>query len=70
MSLLDTDVLVDCLRGTPAAEAWLHDSANEDFRVPGVAAMALARGERLYTFNLRHYRAISGLDAVEPYERA
>jgi len=22
--LLDTDVLVDCLRGTPAAQGWLN----------------------------------------------
>ena len=33
------------------------------------AAIALRLGVRLYSFNLKHYRAISGLDCVAPYER-
>jgi len=42
--LLDTDVLVDCLRGTTAAQAWLERAAEEAFQVPGVAAMELLMG--------------------------
>jgi len=126
-ALLDTDVLVDCLRGMPAAGAWLEQSEAEAFQVPGVvamellmgcqnktelerttrflhafdiawpeasefaqayellaarrlnsglgipdcliAAMALARSARLYTFNLRHFQTIEGLDVQSPYTR-
>jgi tRNA(fMet)-specific endonuclease VapC len=35
-----------------------------------IAAMALARGARLYTFNLKHFRAVPGLDAQQPYSRS
>ena len=124
---LDTDVLVDCLRGTASARRWLEASAGEIFRVPGsvamellmgcqkhtdlqrtqkflgafelvwpeatefakayellathrltsglsipdclIASMALSRSARLYTFNLKHFRVVEGLDAQEPYSR-
>lgn len=124
---LDTDVLVDCLRGTAAARRWLEASVGETFYVPGsvamellvgcqnqadlqrtqkflgafeivwpeaaefakayellathrltsglsipdclIASLALSRSARLYTFNLKHFRVIAGLDAQEPYSR-
>lgn len=124
---LDTDVLIDCLRGLPQARAWLDQMAGESFIVPGiaameliigcqnqadlkrtqeflrafdvvwpesrdfarayellavhrlssglgipdclVAAMALARNMTLCTFNLKHYRVVPQLNAVEPYQR-
>jgi predicted nucleic acid-binding protein len=127
MVLIDTDVLVECLRGSAAANTWLHSLAKEAFAVPGVvamelvvgcrnqaelqqirrflrgcnvvwpdasefaqayellathrlaygisipdsliAAMALARGTRLYTFNLKHFQSISRLDVQIPYSR-
>ena len=31
-----------------------------------IAAMALSRSARLYTFSLRHFRVVSGLDAQAP----
>jgi tRNA(fMet)-specific endonuclease VapC len=34
-----------------------------------IAAMALARSARLYTFNLKHFQIVSGLDARQPYPR-
>ncbi len=34
-----------------------------------IASMALSRSARLYTFNLKHFRVIAGLDAQEPYSR-
>lgn len=34
-----------------------------------IAAQALNRQATLFTFNLKHYRAIPGLDAREPYQR-
>ncbi len=126
--LLDTDVLVDCLRGTPAARTWLEQATAESFQVPGVvamellmgcqnkadlertrkfitafdvvwteaaefakayellaaqrlssglsipdcliAAMALTRSARLYTFNSKHFKVVAGLDTQEPYTRS
>jgi predicted nucleic acid-binding protein len=127
MVLVDTDVLVECLRGSVAAANWLRSQLKETFRIPGIvamelvigarnqddlrqirkflsqftvawpdaaefaqayeflathrlvsgicipdcliAAMAAARGARLYTFNLRHFQIISGLDVQQPYPR-
>ncbi len=128
MNFVDTDVLVDCLRGTAPATAWLHDVATEPFALPAVvamelvmgcrdradlariqrflatfeivwpepndfstayqlllthrlssglnipdcliAAMALTRAARLYTFNLKHFQVVPGLDVQQPYSRS
>ena len=127
MVLVDTDVLVDCLRGTPPAKAWLGRASAEVLGIPGVvamelligcrnraeieklqkflsafsivwpdaaefaqayellaehrlttglgipdcliAAMSLIRKARLYTFNLKHFQVIPGIDVQEPYSR-
>lgn len=37
MVFLDTDVLIQVLRGSEAARAWLADNRNERFAIPGVA---------------------------------
>ena len=34
-----------------------------------IAAVALARSARLYTFNLRHFKVVPGLDVEQPYPR-
>jgi predicted nucleic acid-binding protein len=121
--LVDTDVLVECLRGSSQAKAWLDEVQSDEVEIPGVvamellmgcrnqrelrqvqmlmnsfrvvwptsaefaraysilaslrlstglgiAAMALDRCVRLYTFNLKHFRAVPGLDARQPYVRA
>ena len=128
MILLDTDVLIECLRGTAPAHAWLQQATTEPFQVPGVVAMELAmgcrdqadleriqkflktfpiiwpeasefaeahdllmahrltsglsipdcliaalalnRGARLYTFNLKHFQVVRGLDVQQPYSRS
>ena len=46
MFLLDTDVLIECLRGKPEAKAWLATIPSETFRVHGVVAMELLIGCR------------------------
>jgi len=46
MILLDTDVVVDCLRGLPAADVWLRESADQMFAIPGIVAMELIVGCR------------------------
>lgn len=126
-ALVDTDVLIDILRGMPAAQTWLASISTMTFAIPGVvamelvmgcrnqvdlrrvqrflstfsvvwtephefaeaydllavhrltsnlsipdcliAAMALARSVPLYSFNVRHFRIVSGLDVQEPYTR-
>lgn len=126
-TMVDTDVLIDILRGTPAAQTWLAATPTTAFAIrsvvamelvmgcrnqvelrrvqrllstfdvvwpeaaefaraydlltahrltPGlsipdclVAAMVLTRAATLYTFNLRHFRAIASLDVQEPYVR-
>jgi predicted nucleic acid-binding protein len=128
MILIDTDVLIECLRGSSAAKAWLTSIREEALGIPGmvamelvmgcrnrseldqatnliasfhlvwpdssefersydllcslrlssglgipdclIAAMALSRGVRLYTFNLKHFGVVPGLDAQRPYPRA
>jgi tRNA(fMet)-specific endonuclease VapC len=127
MVLIDTDVLIECLRGSPAAKEWLRTLDNASFCVPGVvamelvigcrnqnelqqvqkllqsfavawpeaadfelsyrlllthrlsstlsipdsliASMALSRAARLYSFNLKHFQVIAGLDVQKPYQR-
>ena len=46
MILLDTDVLIECLRGTAAARSWLQQATTEPFEIPGVVAMELVMGCR------------------------
>lgn len=46
MILLDTDVLVDCLRGTAPAFAWMEEISQETLCVPGIVAMELVEGTR------------------------
>ncbi len=127
-ALIDTDVLIDLLRGLPAAKSWLERWEGPALEVPGIvamelvagcrdqvelqrvqrfvqrfsltwpdapefeqahalfvanrltsglgipdcliAAMAISRSATLYTFNLRHFRLIPGVDAEAPYERS
>jgi predicted nucleic acid-binding protein len=44
IACLDADVLIDCLRGRPAARQWLVEHSNDAFVVPGVVAMELIVG--------------------------
>jgi predicted nucleic acid-binding protein len=75
-AFLDTDVLVDCLRGATAefeqAYALLaRHRLTSGLSIPDylIAAMALSHSARLYTFNLKHFQVIAGLDAQTPYTR-
>lgn len=44
MVLLDTDIMVDILRGFPPAAAWLEALGNEEVALPGYVAMELLVG--------------------------
>lgn len=126
-SLLDSDVLIEVLRGSPAAKSWLSSVAGDVVEVPGIvcmelvagcrtaveltqcrrlmsafviawpdqsekalaldllvghrlrdgigipdcliAAIALHRGMKPCSFNLRHFRTLPGLNCVVPYDR-
>ncbi len=46
MLLLDTDVMVDILRGYPPALAWLGSSEQEELMLPGLVLMELVNGCR------------------------
>ena len=47
--LLDTDVMVDVLRGHPPAVAWLAGSGTVPIALPGLVAMELLQGCRNQT---------------------
>ena len=59
MRLLDTDVLIDLLRGVPQASTWLASLA-EAPGLPGYVALELLQGCR----NLQEARRIERLTAV------
>lgn len=44
MVLVDTDVVVDCLRGTAPSREWLQRTSTEALGLPGVVAMELLIG--------------------------
>jgi predicted nucleic acid-binding protein len=125
MTLLDTDVMIDILRGHPPAVAWLQGLGASVLGLPGLVVMELLQGcqdkveqlrverrcqphplfwptradcqraltdysafhlshglglldapightavglnEPLATFNIKHYRVITGLITVQPY---
>jgi len=46
MILIDTDVLVDYLRGSAAAKNWLDNVRDDALAVPGIVAMELVIGCR------------------------
>lgn len=46
MILVDTDIMIDILRGHPPAVAWLQAMANERIVVPGFVVMELLQGCR------------------------
>lgn len=44
MVLLDTDVMIDLLRGYPPAVAWLNSLGEEEIVLPGYVVMELIQG--------------------------
>jgi len=46
MIFIDTDVLVDCLRGSTVAKTWLGTLHKDSFGIPGIVAMELLLGCR------------------------
>jgi Predicted nucleic acid-binding protein, contains PIN domain len=46
MIILDTDVMVDILRGYPPAVSWLESLGEQELGLPGFVVMELIRGCR------------------------
>ncbi|MBC7293592.1 MAG: PIN domain-containing protein, partial [Thermoleophilia bacterium] len=46
MVILDTDVMIDLLRGHPPAVAWLESLGDTEVCLPGFVAMELIQGCR------------------------
>ena len=46
MVLVDTDVLIDCLRGFAPAKEWLERTPTDVLGIPGIVAMELIIGCR------------------------
>ena len=65
MLLLDTDILIDCLRGVSAARAWLESAATEAFGIPGIVAMELLVG-----CSRNSWRLLSFFGPMPPSPRA
>lgn len=70
---LDTFSIVwpDASEFTRAYELLAEHRLTSGLGIPDclVAAMALVRKARIYTFNSKHFRVIPGVDAQEPYSR-
>jgi predicted nucleic acid-binding protein len=66
ITFLDTDVLIDCLRGTASAQEWLTRAATETFQVPGIVAMELVVGCQNQADLGRTRTFLSSFDVVWP----
>ena len=66
MILVDTDVLVGCLRGVIEARAWLEGQKSEPLGIPGVVAMELIVGCRNQTELQRIQKFLGAFDVVWP----
>lgn len=56
-ALLDTDVIIDVLRGNPNAQSWLASTSATIFAIPGVTPMELIMGCRNQgeLYRLQHF---------------
>ncbi|MBM3492917.1 MAG: type II toxin-antitoxin system VapC family toxin [Armatimonadetes bacterium] len=69
MLLVDTDILVDALRGAAAAHDWLS-ICDEEIAVPGFAAMELVEGCRSRAILATVERVLRPLQALWPSRSA
>lgn len=64
--MLDTDVLIECLRGQPSARAWVQQNQAQPFQVPGIVAMELGTGCQNQAELRRVQQFLQSLNAVWP----
>ena len=66
MILVDTDVLIECLRGSISAKNWLNSLPKETFAIPGVVAMELLIGCRNQAELRQIQEFLASFDVVWP----
>lgn len=66
MLLLDTDVLIDCLRGVASATNWIASASDETFSIPGIVAMELVVGCRNQAEQVRMQKFLSAFPVLWP----
>lgn len=69
MAIVDTDVMVDVLRGYPPAVAWLRSLGNEVLVIPGLVIMELLEGRRNRSETESLLRWIAKYEICWPTER-
>lgn len=70
MILVDTDVMVDFLRGFPAALDWFQDVRQEEILIPGFVVMELIEGCRAKSDLAPVTSAIRAMTVVWPDREA
>ncbi|MDD5310044.1 MAG: PIN domain-containing protein [Deltaproteobacteria bacterium] len=68
MILLDTDVMIDVLRGHPPAVAWLESVRAEEMGLPGLVLMEIIQGCRDLEEQKRVERLVAGFALLWPTE--
>jgi hypothetical protein len=64
--ICDTDVMVDILRGQPAALAWLAANSAETIALPGIVMMELIQGCRTKTEQQKMQKSLKSLPLLWP----
>jgi len=70
MIICDTDVMVDILRGHPAALLWLESVHNETIALPGIVMMELIQGCRTKSEQQRMQKAFKEYPLLWPSHAA
>lgn len=63
---LDTDVLIECLRGKPEDLAWLKGASSQPVQIPGIVAMELLAGCRDKADQQRTIKFLASYPVVWP----
>ena len=66
MVLIDTDVLIECLRGSSDAKLWLGSLQENEFAIPGIVAMELIMGCQNQTDLKQVQRFLASFKVVWP----
>jgi predicted nucleic acid-binding protein len=66
VAFLDTDVMVDILRGYPPAITWMSSLGEEEILLPGFVVMELIQGCRNRVQQRRLQRALAGYQILWP----
>jgi predicted nucleic acid-binding protein len=68
--ICDTDVMVDILRGHPAALTWLDNNSGETIALPGIVMMELIQGCRTKLEQQRMQKTLKSFPLLWPSHAA